>query len=186
MINSLTQVILKLTCPGIPDIYQGNELWDFSLVDPDNRRPVDYPVRAKALEEIEDKEASVLYSNWEDGRIKIYVTQKLLKLRTEHPLLFSEGQYLPVSASGPFAANIVAFMRVHNDERLLVVVPRNSTRVGSSPIGTNWKETLLSLSSSASRWSNIFTGKEISTTETGIDAAKILQELPFCVALNIK
>src|SRR5881628_2467029 len=90
-INSLTQTLLKLTSPGVPDIYQGNEFWDFSLVDPDNRRPVDYKLRRELLQ------------RWPDGRIKMFLTQRIPRFRREHADLFRRGEYLPVQATGTFA-----------------------------------------------------------------------------------
>ena len=102
-INSLSQTLIKLTAPGVPDIYQGNELWDFSLVDPDNRRPVDYEARRKALAEIGNASPEDLLANWKDGRIKLFLTHKLLSYRRDHFDLFAKGDYLPVQASGAFA-----------------------------------------------------------------------------------
>jgi (1->4)-alpha-D-glucan 1-alpha-D-glucosylmutase len=88
MLNSLTQAILKFTIPGVPDIYQGAELWDFSLVDPDNRRPVDFPLRKRFLEEVQTKSAEALVKTWQDGRIKMSITSRLLRLRQLAPALF--------------------------------------------------------------------------------------------------
>ena len=83
-INSLAQVALKLTVPGVPDIYQGNEIWDFSLVDPDNRRPVDYARRRKLLDSLTGATPEELLQNWPDGRIKLFLTQRLLRFRRDH------------------------------------------------------------------------------------------------------
>src|SRR5213080_2907500 len=94
-INSLTQTLLKLTSPGVPDIYQGNEVWDYSLVDPDNRRPVDYKVRAEMLSCLSSKTPEELMQNWPDGRIKMFLTQRALHFRSEHVELFQSGNYLP-------------------------------------------------------------------------------------------
>ncbi|HSV62029.1 MAG TPA: malto-oligosyltrehalose synthase, partial [Chthoniobacterales bacterium] len=99
-INSLSQLALKLTVPGVPDIYQGNELWDFSLVDPDNRRPVDYKRRAEMLDSLTGTAPEELLQSWPDGRIKLFLTQRLLRLRRDHAALFQQGKYMPLTASG--------------------------------------------------------------------------------------
>ena len=128
--NSLAQCVLKLASPGVPDIYQGCELWDLTLVDPDNRRPIDFDLRRRTLEEIRSSKlaqaelARSLYESWEDGRIKLHVTQAALGLRRKFPKLFSEGSYVPLQVSGPRAANICAFARVHEGRFAIAVVPR--------------------------------------------------------------
>lgn len=128
-VNSLAQTTLRLTTPGIPDLYQGSELWDFSLVDPDNRRPVDYPLREQLLQghlgvqgiSIEDK-----LNDWRNGAIKQHLIQALLLHRRQFPALFSEGTYQPLKLSGPKAAQMFAFMREHQGHVLIVAVPRFS------------------------------------------------------------
>ena len=94
-INSLAQVALKLTVPGVPDIYQGNEIWDFSLVDPDNRRPVDYGTGENARL-VDRRDPEELLQNWPDGRIKLFLTQRLLRFRRDHARFFNRGNYLPL------------------------------------------------------------------------------------------
>ena len=127
--NSLVQTVLKLTVPGMPDIYQGCELWDFSLVDPDNRRPVDFDVRAAALAALQprladDRAATLgaLAQAWTDGQIKLAVTQLLLALRARHPLIFAEGDYQPLMIEGPDAGHALGFGRQLDDEGLVVAV----------------------------------------------------------------
>ena len=124
MVNSLSQTVLKLAVPGVPDIYQGQETWDFSLVDPDNRRPVDYQARRSHEEALsrQPATASELLENWRDGRIKLFITQKLLRFRRENAQLFRRGSYSPVSATGEFAECCISFLRVHEGKTLLVVV----------------------------------------------------------------
>src|SRR2546430_16009164 len=90
-INSLTQILLKLTSPGVPDIYQGNEIWDFSLVDPDNRRPVDYRRRREMLDVLHSSKPDDLLQNWPDGRIKMFLTNRILRFRNKHAELFRQG-----------------------------------------------------------------------------------------------
>jgi (1->4)-alpha-D-glucan 1-alpha-D-glucosylmutase len=119
--NSLARTVLKLTVPGVPDIYQGAELWDLNLVDPDNRRPVDYGARAEALAALGDDPAALLGSWW-DGRVKLFVSHKLLELRRERPELFSSGSYVPLSA----APNLVAFARIVPGQSLIVAAQRLS------------------------------------------------------------
>src|SRR2546428_528615 len=102
-VNSLTQTLLKLTSPGVPDIYQGTEIWDYSLVDPDNRRPVDYAQRREMLETLETAKPDELMHAWPDGRIKMFLTQRVLRFRREHADLFQRGEYLPLRASGIIA-----------------------------------------------------------------------------------
>src|SRR5205823_6318119 len=127
MFNSLSQTVLKLCSPGVPDIYQGNEMWDFSLVDPDNRRPVDYDLRAWLLGELRDAPgdraalARTLVGSREDGRIKLYLTQRALTYRRSHAELFRDGRYQPLFASPDAREHIVAFARSDGDAEVLVV-----------------------------------------------------------------
>ena len=140
-INSLTQTLLKLTSPGVPDIYQGNEIWDFSLVDPDNRRPVDYKRRREMLDALSSTKPEELLQNWPDGRIKMFLTQRLLQFRNEHVDLFKRGNYLPILASGALADCCISFARQFEDKWIIVIAPRLSSRVGFPPIGEKWKDT---------------------------------------------
>lgn len=121
-LNSLAQTLLRITTPGVPDLFQGTEFWDFSLVDPDNRRPVDFAARAAALED--NKDLPTLLQSWRGGQIKQRVIADILRLRQEVPALFAEGQYLPLTVSGAYAKHCVAFMRKWQDKACLVLVPR--------------------------------------------------------------
>ncbi|WP_313116325.1 malto-oligosyltrehalose synthase [Ectopseudomonas guguanensis] len=121
-LNGLVQCLLRMTTPGVPDLYQGCEFWDFSLVDPDNRRPVDFPARLAALQ-AEDDPATRLAS-WQDGSIKQWLIHQVLSLRAERPQLFSQGSYRPLGVTGEHAAQVLAFLRSQGDEHLLVIVPR--------------------------------------------------------------
>jgi len=121
-VNGLAQAALKLTVPGMPDFYQGTELWDFSLVDPDNRRPVDYDARRAAL--AKDQRPETLLPAWRDGRIKPWMIRTTLRLRSVMPELFSRGDYIPLSVKGPLEAHIVAFARTHARSAMLVIAPR--------------------------------------------------------------
>jgi (1->4)-alpha-D-glucan 1-alpha-D-glucosylmutase len=182
MLNSLSQTLLKLTAPGVPDIYQGNELWEFNLVDPDNRRPVDYSNNQRLLKEMQaspefSAEQLMPYSrglseNMHDGRIKMYVTWKALSIRKEMSAVFRDGDYTTLKAQGPQADHVLAFMRGSADRRFVVIAPRLSARlVGGDlrlPIGHEiWSDTAIQLS----KWGNavlhnVFTGENVSICES--------------------
>ena len=120
-LNSLAQTLLRMTVPGVPDLYQGNEFWDFSLVDPDNRRPVDYASREQALHE--RVEVETLLANWRDGRIKQALIAEVLNLRVEHAELFRRGAYQALEVLGSQAHNVLAFAREHEGMYAIVIVP---------------------------------------------------------------
>ncbi|MCB5186745.1 malto-oligosyltrehalose synthase [Methylobacillus caricis] len=146
--NSLAQTLLRLTTPGIPDLYQGTELWDFSLVDPDNRRPVDYSHREQLLESnaaLPDKVAL-----WQNGAIKQHLIRNLLQHRKEQPDLFSRGDYIVLKVTGPRAAHVLAFMRSFHFQAIIVVVPRLAALYmeGRQRLALNleaWKDTVIHL-----------------------------------------
>jgi (1->4)-alpha-D-glucan 1-alpha-D-glucosylmutase len=121
-VNGLAQTLLKLTAPGVPDFFQGTEFWDFSLVDPDNRRPVDFPARTEALHT--GATPTALAATWRDGRVKQAVIARTLAVRRAAPELFARGDYRPLEATGPLARHVLAFMRVRGDAASLTVVPR--------------------------------------------------------------
>ena len=121
-VNGLAQTLLKLTAPGVPDTYQGTELWDLSLVDPDNRRPVDFDLRSRWL--AEPRPLPELVGDWRSGRIKQQLIARTLALRASQPELFRDGDYLPLSPSGTHAERIVAFVRRTDRARAIVIVPR--------------------------------------------------------------
>ena len=123
-INSLSQTILRMTCPGVPDLYQGTELWDFSLVDPDNRRPVDFGQRSAWLA---DTPPSEQLGNWRDGRVKLGIVHRALTLRSVSPALFLQGSYIPLTVDGPRARHAIAFARQHGDAYAIVIATRLAT-----------------------------------------------------------
>ncbi|HSK86181.1 MAG TPA: malto-oligosyltrehalose synthase [Rubrobacter sp.] len=128
-LNSLSQSLLKLTIPGVPDVYQGNEVWDFSLVDPDNRRPVDFELRKRLLADLRrldlsDVRALLKDGSWQDGRPKLYLIWKALEMRRESPELFEDGGYVALRAVGERREHIVAFARRHGREVAITVAPR--------------------------------------------------------------
>jgi len=123
-VNGLAQTLLKLTVPGVPDFYQGTEYWDQSLVDPDNRRPVDFERRIHSLEV--DEDPTTLAEHWRDGRVKQAVIRRALALRSKLPDLFARGTYQPLVVAGKRSEHVVAFARSHEDNSCIVVVPRLS------------------------------------------------------------
>jgi (1->4)-alpha-D-glucan 1-alpha-D-glucosylmutase len=170
-INSLSQVLLKIAAPGNPDIYQGNELWDFSMTDPDNRRPVDYASRASLLENLQQPaangaQAASLLHNWMDGRVKLFLSNKALEFRRRHADLFLKGDYVPLYASGRMSQHVCAFMRSYKKESLLVAVPRFTTAIaepGEFPLGAKtWRKSGLRLPPGAARqWKQVLTGERL-------------------------
>jgi (1->4)-alpha-D-glucan 1-alpha-D-glucosylmutase len=185
-INSLAQALLKLTSPGVPDIYQGNETWDFSLVDPDNRRPVDYKRRAEMFSCLSSKTPGEFLQNWPDGRIKMFLTQRALQFRNERADLFRSGNYLPLRASGTLADCCISFARQLDRDWVIVIVPRLSSRIGFPPTGDRWQDTVIELPEhlSVDRAREIFTGRELSIQNRQIRLAEALSILPFAIVTN--
>jgi (1->4)-alpha-D-glucan 1-alpha-D-glucosylmutase len=150
-VNSLAQVLLKLTAPGVPDVYQGTELWDLSLVDPDNRRPVDYEHRARLLWELDDLTSESALERADEGLPKLLVTARALQLRAEHPEWFGpDAAYAPLRVSGPKADHLIAYAR---GEDLIALTPRLILGLGE------WGDTSVDLP--AGEWTNAFTGARI-------------------------
>ena len=182
-INSLSQTLLKLTAPGVPDIYQGNEIWDFSLVDPDNRRPVDYEKRQRMLESLGQANPEELLSCWQDGRIKLFLTQRLLTFRREHHDLFARGRYRAFDLTGEFADCVIAFARSWENQSIIVVAPRLSSRIGFPPVGELWRDTaVLFPEETAGR--ELFTGREFASSTT-LPLAQLFAQLPFAVLAKV-
>ncbi len=183
MINSLAQTVIKLTAPGVPDIYQGTEIWDDSLVDPDNRRPVDYALRREMLAGVRNAPPEELLRCWPDGRIKLHVVQRLLHLRREKAELFREGNYEALSTHGTLAGSIVGFMRKQDEKAVVVFVPRISSRVGFPPIGERWGDTGVAISESmrSKLFRDVFTNREIKAENSHVRLADAMSEFPFAV-----
>ncbi|RYF97081.1 MAG: hypothetical protein EOO00_01090 [Chitinophagaceae bacterium] len=121
MMNSLAQLALKFTCPGVPDVYQGTELWDLSLVDPDNRRAVDYDKRLQLLHR--GKSIDELMTNWKTGEVKFAVLRKLLEIRNDYASILLNGEYVPLKVVGKYSGHVIAFMRKHGRSGIVVIVP---------------------------------------------------------------
>lgn len=186
-INSLSQLVLKLTSPGVPDIYQGNETWDFSLVDPDNRQPVDYQARRQMLAGLTNTTPEELLSSWPDGRIKLFVTHRLLRFRREHPALFRHGNYTPLRPAGVFGECCVAFAREREGEWLIVLAPRVSSRLGFPATGDRWLDTALELPEAAARARaiEVFTGGGLRSEGNSLRLSEAMRVLPFAVYTSV-
>lgn len=183
-VNSLVQATLRMTVPGVPDLYQGTEFWDLSLVDPDNRRPVDYAARENALSQaLAPKEA---LADWRDGRVKQALTSRLLKLRREYPILFLEGDYRPVEVLGAQARHIVAFIREHEECAVLVVVPRlSSALLGDASIPLvppqRWEDARLRVNTTIQgEWRDAFDDRSLQIREE-VPVAELLADFPVGV-----
>ena len=197
MINSLSQTLIKVTAPGVPDTYQGSELWEFNLVDPDNRRPVDYGVRRRALSEIQCLGAKCcealrsgvreLAANMEDGRIKMYVMWRALGLGKQCASLFQNGEYIPLQTTGERAEHVIAFARRQGNETILTAVPRLCAQLlrGETqlPRGEEvWKNTSVVVPKAlATKFTNLFTGEQVIAGERGIPAAQLFGDFPVAL-----
>jgi (1->4)-alpha-D-glucan 1-alpha-D-glucosylmutase len=172
-INSLAQLLLKITGPGVPDFYQGSELWDLRLVDPDNRGPVDFERRVRLLAELMKQEEQNrldlirdLLDHWRDGRIKLFVTSRALTFRRAHNDLYLDGSYEPLQAIGPKRENVFAFAKRLKRAWAVTAVPRLVTRLvppGGFPTGQNvWADSaLLLLDNAPAEWVNVLTGERM-------------------------
>ncbi len=173
LLNSLSQTLIKLTSPGVPDFYQGTELWDLNLVDPDNRRPVDFEVRKTLLREIKERVRedildliNELLSAEEDGRIKLFLIYRALQARGKNTEVFQSGAYIPIKAGGKFKDNIIAFARCHGKRWGLTIAPRFFSGLidaGEFPFGQKvWDDTFVVLpEGSPSLWEDTFTEQPI-------------------------
>ena len=184
-INSLSQTLLKLTSPGVPDIYQGNEIWDFSLVDPDNRQPVDYAKRKKMLDSLGKAIPEDLLENWKDGRIKLYLTHRLLTFRREHSELFRHGSYEALNLTGARADCCIAFARQFEGRSLIVLAPRLSSGVGFPPIGGAWADTRVQLPPGWRSGRDLFTGDNFGGENSELQLASAFTRLPFAVLTTV-
>ncbi len=186
-INSLAQTVLKLTSPGVPDIYQGTEIWDDRLVDPDNRRPVDYARRRELLAQAGNMPAEELLRCWGDGTIKLRVVQRLLKLRRENTELFRDGTYEPLEFIGAFAECAIGFVRQWNEAALGVIVPRLSSRVGFPPVGDKWQDTaaVLPESFTGKLMRDVFSERELAAENSQVKLSDSMPQLPFAVLATV-
>jgi (1->4)-alpha-D-glucan 1-alpha-D-glucosylmutase len=184
--NSLAQVVLKNTCPGVPDLYQGAEGWDLSFVDPDNRRPVDFAKRQAWLADFQAN--TVNFTNlWHDrfsGRVKLFITHKLLQLRQTKPELFLQGDYIPLPVDGPFSKHIMAFARHHGPDWVMVVVPLFAARLCrqqgvADVLEIDWQDTRVVLPDKApTQWTSAWSSEK----GESLLVKDLFGELPVCVA----
>src|SRR5216117_614574 len=186
-VNSLAQLLLKLTSPGVPDIYQGNEIWDYSLVDPDNRCPVDYNRHRETLESLATANTHDLVRDWADGRIKMFLTQRISQFRRQHTELFQHGEYLPLTTSGTFAECCVSFAREREDQWIIVIAPRLSSHVGFPPIGESWKDTIVELPETLplAHAHDLFTCRAIPVQGRRVKLADAMSTFPLAVITNL-
>jgi (1->4)-alpha-D-glucan 1-alpha-D-glucosylmutase len=196
-VNSLAQTLLKLTSPGVPDTYQGAELWDLSLVDPDNRRPVDYELRRRHLAELAERAADPagraafaagLLEHERDGRVKLLLVAETLRHRRDHARLFAEGAYTPLDAAGPGAGHVCAYARARGGEAVIAVAPRLvvglTGGVARAPVGAEvWGETRLRLPGelAGARYRDVLTGRELAADSDGLPLAEVLATLPVAL-----
>ena len=169
--NSLAQTLLKVTAPGTPDFYQGSELWDWNLVDPDNRRPVDYALRHKLIQELKgilarpDRFDAVqdLMRHPVDGRIKLYLILAGLHCRRMHADVFEQGRYVPLEVEGPEASHLLAFARLHGSHIVITAVPRLVAIRSTETMSSIWDETWVTMPQEwgALHLQDILTGRPI-------------------------
>lgn len=205
MLNSLSHTLLKAASPGIPDFYQGTELWDFSLVDPDNRRPVDFEIRAAMLKELQAAElergpralARELLETMNDGKVKLFLVWKLLSHRRAHRTVFELGKYLPLEVQGEQGDNVCAFERYHDGKTLIAVAPRFFTRLGVQaghlPLGADvWKDTRLVIpfENTGRIYRNVITGERLATSlregQTSFPLAAVLADFPVALLETVE
>lgn len=194
--NSLAQVLLKITLPGVPDFYQGCELWDLSLVDPDNRRPVDFIRRQKILKEIieDQNRPRFIKELWEDrqsGRIKMFVTWKALQVRRDKREVFEKGDYVRLSIKGRKKGHIIGFARRYQNNWAVTVVPRFTSGLieeHQELSQADWQDTRVLLPSDAPRqWDEVLTGEELSfEPEMEMAASELFKSCPVVLLTNNK
>jgi (1->4)-alpha-D-glucan 1-alpha-D-glucosylmutase len=197
-LNSLAQILLKMTAPGVPDFYQGAELWDLNLVDPDNRRPLDYEIRRQLFGQLKAQLVHVstslarfhsdLLTDDRVGRSKLYLIWRVLEFRNRHRAVFDGGNYVPLAVEGAKKEHVCAFARVLQNETVIVLVPRlvagllNEQRL---PLGQDvWENTRLQLPC-ADRFLNVFNGQILDGSQNEVPVSQILSEFPVAVLNRI-
>ena len=197
LFNSLAQVLVKIAAPGVCDFYQGTELWDFRLVDPDNRQPVDYERRSAMLKELQQRAkdagtlpqlARELIDAKDDGRAKLYLTWRALHCRRTQPALFTKGAYVPLTTAGARAEHAFAFARRHEQHAAVAIVPRLLTRLapsaGESPLGADvWGDTTVELPGEFAdrRWTNALTGEIVHAADGKLTVAAACAQFPVAL-----
>ena len=189
-LNALTQLALKATAPGVPDFYQGSELWDLSLVDPDNRRPVDFARRVELLDRLGSTNPTASLAEWRDGTVKLFVTRRLASYRREQRELFDNGAYLPLEVAGSRRDHVIAFARQHGDAWSVTIVPRLVATLARAaglageapPVGeVAWADTRVLLPEDApARWRDVLTSATRDTSGC-LPLASLLASFPLAV-----
>jgi (1->4)-alpha-D-glucan 1-alpha-D-glucosylmutase len=187
--NSLSQALIKMTAPGVPDFYQGSELWDLSFVDPDNRQLVDFAERVELLAAVKKAESEDLPAflrealvGWHDGRVKLFLTYKSLNFRNTHRALFLDGDYMPLQVSKSSRRHVVSFCRSYGGASAVTVVPRGISQLvhdGKPPLTEEaWGTDLLFLPEAmAGGWRNALTGEELVTSKLGEKSSLALGDI---------
>ena len=199
MLNSLSQTLLKITAPGVPDFYQGSELWDLRLVDPDNRGTVDFARRIELLTRLNHDAsreaagfAAELLKNWRDGRIKLYLISKALGCRQEFSKLFTDGDFAPAEISGERSENVTAFFRVSENQQALVLAPKwlagSGMEQNSSAQAKFWGNTSIVLAgNAAASWRNVLTGESVTAQgdqRAALSVSDALKNFPVGLLLS--
>jgi (1->4)-alpha-D-glucan 1-alpha-D-glucosylmutase len=199
-VNSLAQVVLKIAVPGIPDFYQGNELWELSLVDPDNRRPVDYNLRARyldALHELSQREGRAavcrnVLGNLTDGQAKLWTTHRALQLRAREHAIFRHGEYIALEVAGEHQENVIAFLRrdAASTRSVLAVLPRFACTLMRGklelPLGPAWGSDQLRIPvSPGTRYTNVFSGESVTVPEQqNLPLSTVLAAYPVALLVS--
>ncbi len=197
-LNSLAQLALKLTAPGVPDIYRGTELWDFSLVDPDNRRPVDYDLRQQLLSDLRVRELAgdlpqlcgELLDNWKDGRVKMWTAMRVLRFRRDHPELFQHGSYEQLTTGDDREQHVVAFVRRWQEQSVIVAVPRFMYTLMRGdmrpPLGAEvWQDSSIMAPELAGEIENVLTGDKVQLRDSRLLCSELFASFPVAV-LNVR
>ncbi|MHB9027581.1 MAG: malto-oligosyltrehalose synthase [Candidatus Latescibacterota bacterium] len=196
MLNSLSQVLLKITAPGFPDFYQGTELWDLTLVDPDNRRPVDYGKRRSLLQGIASRSNDIpalipeLFGSKEDGRVKLFLIHQALKARNTNAELFTGGAYIPLESAGKQRQHCIAFARQREGNWSIALVPRLVTDLGEEeqlPLGNDvWGDTRITLPAGVpGAWENALTGERLDASGF-ISVGDALKSFPVAMLISVR
>ena len=195
MLNSLSQTLLKIAAPGVPDFYQGTERWDLSFVDPDNRRPVDFDSRQKSSHAIAKRAecdpaglTAELFASKHDGRMKLFVVQRALEARKRSPTLFQRGEYIPLTIHGQRKDHVIAFARREQDSWVIAVAPRMLTRLVNDrqfPLGTEvWRDTEIVLPAAAQvSWRDAMSGHRI-PDQRAVSLASALEHFPVALLMS--
>jgi (1->4)-alpha-D-glucan 1-alpha-D-glucosylmutase len=188
-VNSLAQTLIKLAAPGTPDTYQGGELWDFSMVDPDNRRPVDWRERRRLLDELAgrfgagviDRQAfAEMAAHWRDGREKLFLTWRVLALRAAAPGLFTGAGYVPLETAGCHADRLCAFARTADGQMAVAIAPRLVLRLFGENGAIDWADTAIRLPEGR-LWRDVLAGRELPAVDGQIGAAALLADFPVAL-----